>query len=225
LLLHAAGRAWIAAIATSHTGFERLATPLILSGAGIAVVMPTVSHESIGSVPASYVGVASGINSIRELGGVFGVALLADIFTRPDVSTNPARRVGLLRRPMGRGGALAGRRAGSLVGRRASPGNTGSAVACRRHPGSRQRLGHRRSPKSLSLPTGRLDRYAHQSESWVPDAPCPPVDQLGSVPRSWPVFPLRSARPTTAPPVCPIASGSQSRYEAAAVKPDVRRFL
>jgi hypothetical protein len=90
LLLHAAGRAWIAAIATSHTGFERLATPLILSGAGIAVVMPTVSHESIGSVPASYVGVASGINSIRELGGVFGVALLADIFTRPDVSTDPA---------------------------------------------------------------------------------------------------------------------------------------
>ncbi len=33
LLLHAAGRAWIAAIATSHTGFERLATPLIRSGA------------------------------------------------------------------------------------------------------------------------------------------------------------------------------------------------
>ena len=52
--------------------------------------MPTVSHESIGSVPASYVGVASGINSIRESGAVFGVTLLADIFTRPDVSTDPA---------------------------------------------------------------------------------------------------------------------------------------
>jgi MFS family permease len=91
LLLHAAGRAWIAAIASSHTGFERLPTPLILSGAGIALVMPTVSHKAIGSVPASDVGVASGINStIRALGGVFGVALLADIFTRPDVSTDPA---------------------------------------------------------------------------------------------------------------------------------------
>ena len=50
-----------------------------------------VSNEVVASVPAEEVGVASGTNSaIRELGGVFGVAVLATVFTRTGVYTSPA---------------------------------------------------------------------------------------------------------------------------------------
>ena len=43
---------------------------------------PTAASAVMGSVPPSEAGVASGTNSaIREIGGVFGVAVLAAVFT------------------------------------------------------------------------------------------------------------------------------------------------
>jgi hypothetical protein len=43
----------------------------------------------MGSVPLSEAGVASGTNSmLRELGGVFGVAVLASVFARQGVYTS-----------------------------------------------------------------------------------------------------------------------------------------
>jgi hypothetical protein len=45
----------------------------------------------MGSVPLSEAGVASGTNNtIRELGGVLGVAVLASVFARPGVYTSHA---------------------------------------------------------------------------------------------------------------------------------------
>jgi hypothetical protein len=45
----------------------------------------------MGSVPPPEAGVASGTNSsLRELGGVFGVAVLAAVFTRHGVYGSPA---------------------------------------------------------------------------------------------------------------------------------------
>ena len=50
----------------------------------------TVANAVIGSVPLAEAGVASGTNStIRELGGVLGVAVLATVFVRPGVYTSP----------------------------------------------------------------------------------------------------------------------------------------
>jgi hypothetical protein len=44
----------------------------------------------MGSVPPQEAGVASGTNSsLRELGGVFGVAVLAAVFTRHGVYASP----------------------------------------------------------------------------------------------------------------------------------------
>ena len=86
LLLQAAGLAWIAAIATPHLGYAILGAALTLAGAGIGLVFPTVATEVMTSVPAPEIGVASGANSaLRELGGVFGVAVLASVFARPGV--------------------------------------------------------------------------------------------------------------------------------------------
>ena len=91
LLLQAVGLAWIAAVATPGIGFGELGVALGLAGIGIGMVFPTVSTEVLAAVPPEEVGVASGTNSaLRELGGVFGVAVLASVFSRPGVYTSPA---------------------------------------------------------------------------------------------------------------------------------------
>jgi MFS family permease len=91
LLLQSVGLAWIAAVATSRLGFGELGVALGVAGIGIGMVFPTVSAEVLAAVPPEEVGVASGTNSaLRELGGVFGVAVLASVFSRPGVYTTPS---------------------------------------------------------------------------------------------------------------------------------------
>ncbi len=91
MLLQAVGLGWLAAIANAHSGYLEVGAALTVAGIGISLVFPTVSNEVISSVPGEEVGVASGTNSaIRELGGVFGVAVLATVFTRTGVYTSPA---------------------------------------------------------------------------------------------------------------------------------------
>ncbi len=75
---------WFAAIAGVHTPYLQLCVPLVLSGIGIGMVFPTVSAEVMTAVPAEQMGIASGANTtIRELGGVFGVALVSVVFAHP----------------------------------------------------------------------------------------------------------------------------------------------
>jgi EmrB/QacA subfamily drug resistance transporter len=91
LVLQGAGLAWVAAIATSRLGFGELGVALGVAGVGISLVFPTVSTEVLASVPDDEVGIASGTNSaLRELGGVFGVAVLASVFARPGAYTFPS---------------------------------------------------------------------------------------------------------------------------------------
>jgi len=91
LLLQAGGLAWIAAVAAPGLSYAVLGPALTVAGVGIGLVFPTVATEVMTSVPAPEIGVASGANSaLRELGGVFGVAVLASVFARPGVYTSPA---------------------------------------------------------------------------------------------------------------------------------------
>ena len=54
------------------------------------MVFPTVANEVMASVAPDQTGIASGTNSsLRELGGVFGVAVLASVFNRPGVYSSP----------------------------------------------------------------------------------------------------------------------------------------
>lgn len=90
LILHVAGLTALAVVARGNTSYLELAPLLALSGIGIAMVFPTVTSEAVGSVEPAQVGIASGANNaLRELGGVFGVALLATVFNRPGVYTSP----------------------------------------------------------------------------------------------------------------------------------------
>jgi EmrB/QacA subfamily drug resistance transporter len=90
LVLQAAGLAGLALIARPATSFLEMAPLLFLSGAGTAMVFPTVAGEVMASVAPPQIGIASGTNSaLRELGGVFGIAVLAAVFTRPGVYGSP----------------------------------------------------------------------------------------------------------------------------------------
>ncbi|HKC28924.1 MAG TPA: DHA2 family efflux MFS transporter permease subunit [Jatrophihabitans sp.] len=91
LALQAAGLGWIAAIATPRMSYNWLAVALGVAGVGISMCFPTVANAVVGSVPPSEMGIASGTNSaLREIGGVFGIAILASVFAHPGVYTSPS---------------------------------------------------------------------------------------------------------------------------------------
>jgi EmrB/QacA subfamily drug resistance transporter len=91
LLLQAVALGWIATVAQADLGYPQLGAALGLAGFGVAMFFPTVANEVVGIVPPAEVGVASGTNSaLRELGGVFGVAVLAAVFARPGIYASAA---------------------------------------------------------------------------------------------------------------------------------------
>ena len=86
LALQAVGIGWVASIATPGVDYWQLGVALTVAGIGISMVFPTVANAVMSSVPLAEAGVASGTNSaLRELGGVFGVAVLASVFARQGV--------------------------------------------------------------------------------------------------------------------------------------------
>ena len=82
LALQAVGLAWIAAVSTPTTPYVEFIGPFLISGVGMALFFAPVAHVVLSSVRPDQEGQASGANNaIRELGGVFGVAVLAAVFT------------------------------------------------------------------------------------------------------------------------------------------------
>src|SRR5215211_6081951 len=82
LALQAVGLAWIAAVSTPTTAYIELVGPFAISGFGMALFFAPVANVVLTSVRPEEEGQASGANNaIRELGGVFGVAVLAAVFT------------------------------------------------------------------------------------------------------------------------------------------------
>jgi predicted MFS family arabinose efflux permease len=90
LAMQAVGLGWVALIAKPDVGYLELGIALTVAGVGTSLCFPTVANAVMGSVPPQEAGVASGTNSsLRELGGVFGVAVLAAVFTRQNVYASP----------------------------------------------------------------------------------------------------------------------------------------
>jgi EmrB/QacA subfamily drug resistance transporter len=81
LALQATGLAWIASMSSPTVAYSELVAPFILSGVGMALYFAPVANVVLSSVRPEEEGQASGANNaIRELGGVFGVAVLASVF-------------------------------------------------------------------------------------------------------------------------------------------------
>ena len=81
LALQAGGLAWLAASQSPTVPYGHLVVPFLISGTGMALFFAPVANVVLSSVAPQHEGKASGAtNAIRELGGVFGVAVLASIF-------------------------------------------------------------------------------------------------------------------------------------------------
>jgi EmrB/QacA subfamily drug resistance transporter len=90
-LLQAAGAAWIAAAAGPGTGYLALLGPMILIGAGLALAIPAVTRSVTSTVPPADIGTASAaFTTMRQLGGAFGVAVLAAAFGATGSYATPA---------------------------------------------------------------------------------------------------------------------------------------
>ena len=81
LALQAIGLGWIAAVTAPDVGYVSLVGPFILSGIGMGMFFAPVAYVVLSAVRPQEEGKASGANNaIREVGGVFGVAVLASLF-------------------------------------------------------------------------------------------------------------------------------------------------
>jgi EmrB/QacA subfamily drug resistance transporter len=81
LSLQALGMGWIALIADSGLTYSEFLIPSIVAGVGVSMAIPAAQNSVVGSFSLEEVGKAAGANSMmRELGGVFGVAVSAAVF-------------------------------------------------------------------------------------------------------------------------------------------------
>ena len=81
LSLQAVAMGWIALIADSGLTYSEFLLPSILAGVGVSMAIPAAQNSVVGSFSLEEVGKAAGANSMmRELGGVFGIAVAAAMF-------------------------------------------------------------------------------------------------------------------------------------------------
>jgi len=82
MTLQAGAILWLSQITTTTVAYGALVPPFVLAGVGMACVFAPVAGAVLASAPTALAGKASGAtNALRETGGVFGVAVLATIFS------------------------------------------------------------------------------------------------------------------------------------------------
>jgi EmrB/QacA subfamily drug resistance transporter len=133
LSLQAAGFIWIAMVAREHLGYAAIVAPLVLAGCGVSMAMVAAQNCVMGAVPPADLGKASGtFNTLRQLGGTFGIAILAAVFTSTG-SYASARAFGAGFVPaaeVAAGLSLAGAVAGAFVpSRRPAPSTSAGPAA------------------------------------------------------------------------------------------------
>jgi len=80
--LQAVALSWIAVVASPTAPYGGLVVPLVLGGVGMALVFAPAANAVLSSVRPQEAGQASGAtNTIRELGGALGVAVMATTFS------------------------------------------------------------------------------------------------------------------------------------------------
>jgi EmrB/QacA subfamily drug resistance transporter len=125
LTLQAAGLAWLALIAEPGMAYSQMLAPFIVGGVGVSMAIPAAQNSVLGSVAEGALGKAAGTNSMmRELGGVFGVAIVVAVFAGAGSYASAQAFVDgfspaiLVAAALALGGAAAGL---ALPGRRAVP--------------------------------------------------------------------------------------------------------
>jgi EmrB/QacA subfamily drug resistance transporter len=81
LALQSIGMAWLALIAKPDLAYSHMLAPFIIAGVGVSMAIPAAQNSVVGSVASEALGKAAGVNSMmRELGGVFGIAVVVAVF-------------------------------------------------------------------------------------------------------------------------------------------------
>jgi EmrB/QacA subfamily drug resistance transporter len=82
MALQAVGMGWLAAVSTAHAAYGALVGPMVLSGIGVSLAIPAVTKAVVSTSAPTDIGKASGaFSTMRQLGGAFGVAILAAVFS------------------------------------------------------------------------------------------------------------------------------------------------
>jgi nitrate/nitrite transporter NarK len=82
LALQAVALAWLALVSEPDVAYGAIVPAFVMAGTGMALVFAPAANAVLSSVRAEEAGQASGAtNTIREVGGVLGVAVLATVFT------------------------------------------------------------------------------------------------------------------------------------------------
>jgi hypothetical protein len=74
---------WLSWLARADAAYIAWVLPLAIAGAGISMAMPAAQSAVLGAVEPADIGKASGLfNTLRQLGGVLGVAITVAVFVR-----------------------------------------------------------------------------------------------------------------------------------------------
>jgi EmrB/QacA subfamily drug resistance transporter len=91
MALLAAGLGWVALVITATVDYIVLVPGFVISGIGMGMFFAPIANVVLSAVRNDQEGKASGANNaIREVGGVFGVAVLASVFSAYGSYATPA---------------------------------------------------------------------------------------------------------------------------------------
>jgi EmrB/QacA subfamily drug resistance transporter len=125
MTLQAIGMLWIALIADPSLSYGAMIAPLVIGGVGVSMTFPAAQNAVVGGVSMGDVGRAAGSASMmRELGGVFGIAVAVAVFAAAGGYATPSQFTDGFApaTAVGAGLALLGALAGlALPGRRQTP--------------------------------------------------------------------------------------------------------
>ncbi len=179
LALQAIGLGWLAAVASPTVPYLTLVPAFVVSGVGMSLFFAPVANVVLSSVRRDQEGIASGANNaIRELGGVFGIAVLGAVFSaRGGYTSGTAFVSGLAPAVWVGGAAVAVAAAAALflpgsVGRRRSsslPSRSRNSLRSANPARPGARISPRiRAPACVRLSPGRLVQHRFTSSTGVP---------------------------------------------------------
>lgn len=125
LALQGLGMGWIALNASYDRPYAASILALVIAGSGTSMAMPAGQITVLNAVPPAALGKASGtFNTVRQLGGVFGIAVLEAVFAARGSYASPQAFADGFAPALGGSAAMA--MAGALIAL-VIPGRTGTA--------------------------------------------------------------------------------------------------
>ncbi|GIH15533.1 MFS transporter [Rugosimonospora africana] len=92
LLLQGVGLLWLAMAAHNRDGYSACVPALVVAGIGTSMAMPAQQSAVMASVAPSSMGKAAGtFNTVRQLGGALGIAVLAAVFAAHGSDRSPGQ--------------------------------------------------------------------------------------------------------------------------------------